>query len=79
MNWFKRLFLAESTAPAETGIEQSGLEVTKFCGMTIQNFVRGEWVIAGPFPCGQPDCKTCNPMTPQRAAKINERFFRERG
>ena len=31
------------------------------------------------FKCGRPDCKRCNPMTPERAAQINERFLKERG
>lgn len=44
------------------------------CGALL-SWVGGE---ASFFYCGKPSCPECNPMTPERAAQINERFLKER-
>lgn len=82
MSWaaFRRLFW---NPPPESAVPSPYIVVTgpkgiEFCGViTITN--REGSLTLGPLMCDRADCTTCNPMTPERAAQINARYFQEKG
>lgn len=78
MGWLKRIFWNPPAAPKVAREPQErGIELP--CGAS---FISGG-TVTGPFYCGNPGCDnpdcTVNRMTPERAAEINERFFKKRG
>lgn len=82
MNWaaFRRLLW---NPPPKSAVQSPRIVVTGVKGITICGVITlydgYTQQTLGPFVCNRPDCKTCNAMTPERAAQINARYFQEKG
>lgn len=78
--WLRRLFWnqsAEAPKKAEVGFH------INTCGYRLETIGRGiRFLECKASFCGEPTCSLCKgvgPMTPERAAQINQRFLQERG
>lgn len=80
---FKKLFWNPPVEPDRPGIWGNTISGGKInvafyglpCGIVLGRPNGDESILT----CGRRECRVCNPMNPERAAKINERFLKERG
>lgn len=82
--WLRRRFWNPPAGPSAEAPKKSevGFHINT-CGYRLESTGYGMHFVEDPYSfCGVPDCTVCKgvgPMTPERAAQINQRFLQERG